>query len=303
MTPTPPAGPPPPRHEPCRLVSVVMPVRDAAETLPAALEALTTQTYTGDWEVVVADNGSRDPGAAIAAGFVDRLPLRVVDAGARSGISAARNLGREEARGELLVFCDADDQVTPGWLAAMVDAATVAEVVGGRLETAALNDPLHRSWRGEPQPPHSLARALNHLPYATGASLAVWTEVFDQLDGFDESLPFGGDDIDFCWRAQQAGHRLGLAEAAVTSYRYRTSLRAACRQAYRYGIADTYLYTRFRSDLAPPRPKHLAAAYLRLLLAGTACLRSAGDRGAWLTRVANRAGRLVGSVRNRVVYP
>ena len=64
-----------------RSVSVVMPTRNVAETVGGQLAALAAQTYTGDWELVVADNGSTDDTAPVLHRWADRIPhLRVVDA-------------------------------------------------------------------------------------------------------------------------------------------------------------------------------------------------------------------------------
>src|SRR5204862_175427 len=77
-----------------RLVSVLIPVRNAARLLPDQLNALAAQDYDGPWEVVVADNGSSDGSASVARRLAGRLPsLRVVDASGRRGAGPARNAG------------------------------------------------------------------------------------------------------------------------------------------------------------------------------------------------------------------
>src|SRR6059058_4106784 len=102
------------------LVSVVVPAYNCADTIDVQLAALAEQDYDGRWEVVVVDNRSTDDTADRARRWSDRLPgLRVVDASERQGVSHARNRGIEEARGDLIAICDADDQVQPGCLTAM----------------------------------------------------------------------------------------------------------------------------------------------------------------------------------------
>ena len=96
-------------------VSVVIPARNAARTLDAQLQALAAQRFPAEWEVLVSDNGSTDATRAVAVEWAGRIPLlRVIDASARPGASAARNLGAAAAHGELLLFCDADDVVADG---------------------------------------------------------------------------------------------------------------------------------------------------------------------------------------------
>src|SRR5438045_2944663 len=105
---------------PPRLVSVIVPVRNGARWLGQQLAALERQRYGGRWEVVVVDNGSSDGSAAVAGDWAGRLALRTVGANRRRGINVARNAGAAVACGDLLAYCDADDQVAPGWLEALV---------------------------------------------------------------------------------------------------------------------------------------------------------------------------------------
>ena len=68
-----------------------------------------------DWEVVVADNGSDDGTRACVQRWSERHPrIHLVDASARRGAAAARNIGVRSARGRLLAFCDADDVEAAG---------------------------------------------------------------------------------------------------------------------------------------------------------------------------------------------
>src|SRR3954447_18669638 len=98
-------------------ITVAIPMRDAAATIGAQLEALAAQEYDGEWEVLVADNGSTDASGQVVREFAGRLPrLRILDASERRGVSHARNLALSEARGAVLAMSDADDVVDRGWL-------------------------------------------------------------------------------------------------------------------------------------------------------------------------------------------
>jgi len=98
------------------LVSVVVPVRQGARTLGEQLEALSRQTYSGEWELIICDNGSTDGTRGRALAWQGALPLRIVDASAKKGVAHARNVGIEATRGAYVLICDADDVVDPaGW--------------------------------------------------------------------------------------------------------------------------------------------------------------------------------------------
>lgn len=97
-------------------VSVVMPVRDAAATLPAALDSLLAQTMD-DWELLAVDDGSRDASPGVLAAYARRdVRIRVLSGPAR-GIVAALNSGLDLARGALVARMDADDLSLPERLA------------------------------------------------------------------------------------------------------------------------------------------------------------------------------------------
>jgi glycosyltransferase involved in cell wall biosynthesis len=212
------------------LVSVVIPARNAAAVIAGQLGGLSRQEYRGAWELIVADNASTDDTAAVAADWAVKLPeLRVVPAAARLGINHARNVGASAARGDFIVFCDADDVATPGWLRAMVKAPRSADIVGGHPDHVALNTARVRCWRPSVRPDR-LPSVFGFLPYAVGASLGVRTEVFQRLGGFNEDYTNGGDDVEFCWRAQLASYTLGHAPDAVMCYRLRDRLWPLAKQ-------------------------------------------------------------------------
>lgn len=284
------------------LVSVVMPVRDGAELLDEQLAALAGQSYSGAWELLVADNGSTDGSLSVAEAWRDRLPrLRVVDATDRPGAAHARNVAAAAASGDLLVFCDADDVADAGWLEAMVAAAADADVVAGRIETHRLNDELARRWR--PFLAHG-SEPISHgwLPYALSANAAFRAEVFRALGGFREDYPVG-EDVEISWRAQLSSYRLRFAPDAVMHYRYRTALLPLLRQYLAYGTIGPRLYRDFQAAGMPPSPVRAAVRpWLRLLGRLPVALLSRGARGDVLRRIAFRLGRVRGSVDLHVAY-
>ncbi len=102
------------------LVSVVMPVHNAATTVARAVASVQTQTLA-DWELIVVDDGSTDATREILLEFALNDPrLRVLNI-ARHGIVAALNEGIAAANGEFIARMDADDESHPHRLAAQAD--------------------------------------------------------------------------------------------------------------------------------------------------------------------------------------
>jgi glycosyltransferase involved in cell wall biosynthesis len=289
-----------PHREPV-LVSVIIPVRNGEQTLPEELAALTKQTYDGPWEVVVADNGSTDATARVCAEWADRLPgFRVVDASDRAGSSHARNVGAAAANGDLLAFCDADDVVDEHWLAAMVAACAQHDLVGGVQEETRLNDEAIRQSRGA-RTRRALVRPLGFLPFAPTSNLGVWADVYRAVGGLDIDYP-QAHDVEFSWRAQLGGFDLGHAPDAIVHYRYRSTPKGVAKQAYLTGYDAVQLYRDYRASGAR-RPatatavRRWVASLLRIPL-----LLVPDQRIASVRLLANNAGRLVGSLKFRVLF-
>jgi glycosyltransferase involved in cell wall biosynthesis len=283
-------------------MSVVIPVRNGASTLGRQMAALArAQEPRHTWEVVVADNGSTDGTAAVAGGFGDRLPLRIVHAGRVPGNNVARNRGVAAARGHRVLLCDADDEVDPLWLVAMEAAFDAGHhLVAGPIDYRRLNPPEVRAWRGAPRA--SVGTALGFLPSGHGANMGFTRDVFDRVGGFDEEYVVGGTDTEFFWRAQLCGYRLHVVDDAIVHYRLRPSLRTLWRQARLYGAAEAHLY---RSFAAAGVPRRSAVAPIRefwWLITRLPFARTRGRWGAWLRRLGAQVGRLEGAARYRVPW-
>jgi len=280
-----------------------MPVLDGEAHIAEQLAALAAQTYAGDWELVVSDNGCRDRSVEIVRGFETQLPsVTIADARAHRGLNFARNAGANAARGDLLAFCDCDDVVSPGWLEAMVAAARGADIVGGRLEVERLNDETVLAWRPS-RPMTALVREQGYLAYAPGGNMAVWTRVARDI-GWNEGFRFGSSDHGFAWHAQMAGYTLAYAPDAVIHQRYRRTIWATARQWYRYGTSGPRLYREFRGHGMPPPDGADAWRRWKALARSIPDLwGSRAQRGAWIRTAAFRFGRVVGSIRARVFCP
>jgi GT2 family glycosyltransferase/SAM-dependent methyltransferase len=116
-----------------RLISVVMIFHNADRFIREAIESVLAQTWQ-EWELILVDDGSTDDSAAIARHFAQADPSRVRCVthpdGANHGMSASRNLGIAQARGEFLAFLDADDVWLPDMLEQQVSLLEARPDVG-----------------------------------------------------------------------------------------------------------------------------------------------------------------------------
>jgi len=239
-------------------VSVIVPAYNAATTLGDQLAALLAQPVRHRIEVLVCDNGSTDDTASLVRRWGERDGrVRLVDASARRGPAAARNIGAAAARGRVLLFCDADDIVGEGWLKRMASALLDdVEVAAGTLEGRSLNTANRYSVSWEVSGDIRLAFWPRFRATAS-SNLGVRKDVFDEAGGFDELL-LTCEDLDFCWRVQLAGHPLVFVTDAVVHSRQRDGLGAVFRQARSYAAGTRALRYKYSAiataDVDPPAP-------------------------------------------------
>ena len=96
-------------------ISVIVPVYQAERLLPQCVESVLGQTFS-DWELLLVDDGSRDGSPALCDAYATGDARVRVFHKPNGGVSSARNLGLEQARGQCIAFLDADDALVPAAL-------------------------------------------------------------------------------------------------------------------------------------------------------------------------------------------
>lgn len=278
------------------MISVIVPVRNGMPWLDHQLRALAGQRCDEPWEVVVADNGSTDGSRTLVRDWADRChAIRSVDASALRGAPAARNAGVRATKSELLAFCDADDVVQPGWIAACVEALVEADVTGGFFDFWSLN-----GYAPSGAVP-AATRQLGFLPAGLTANLAVRRDAFDAVGGFAEELR-AGEDIDLCWRLQLRGYRFMTAPKAVVAKRERADFAQMFVRAALYGRSGPILYRRHRSSGAQRNLRGAAKSWMWLAMSVPRLVHPE-RRIEWARTAGMRLGRLLGSLRQGVFFP
>lgn len=101
------------------LISIIVPVYNSANYLRRCIDSVISQIYA-DWELLLVDDGSTDGSASICDDYANKDSRIMVWHLANGGVGMARNFGLSQAHGDWITFCDSDDEMPPGALAAYV---------------------------------------------------------------------------------------------------------------------------------------------------------------------------------------
>jgi GT2 family glycosyltransferase len=210
------------------LVSAIIVNWNGAHHLRICLPSLRAQSYQS-LEIVVVDNGSTDDSAEVAREFQARwLPL-----GKNVGLAPALNRGVAVAAGDFVLFVNNDMRFEPGFVAALAEPLQKNDEIfatdgmqfnwdgseRGHLATRLVN----KRASGQPLPElvpglYFYAQEANHkTPVFMGsaASTLVRRSFFEKLNGFDNRLPLGYEDVEICWRAWLQGWKTIYVKDAV----------------------------------------------------------------------------------------
>lgn len=207
---------------PAPTVSVIIAAYNACRTLPETLESLLGQTLK-DFEAIVVDDGSTDTTAAIGAAIGDHRVRSISQPNA--GVSAARNRGAADARGEFLSFLDSDDVWMPEKLACEVAALRANPDAGLAYSWTRFIDPY-----GKPLAGTVTATAEGWVRdqlllgcfLSNGSSIMVRRDAFEAVGGYERTLRTA-EDWDFYLRVAE---RYPFVCVPVLNVLYRIDLRS-----------------------------------------------------------------------------
>ncbi len=233
-------------------VAVIVCSYNGGGTLRDCLEALDRLDYP-DYEIVFVDDGSTDNTPDVVAAWVAAREEKQPDGKKRPsfihlrqsnmGLSYARNAGAAAATGEILAYTDSDCMADPDWLYYLVGTLLAGDYagVGGPNISPPAQDWIQACVAAAPGgPSHVLLTDVvaEHIP---GCNMAFHRWAFEAIGGFDPEYRKAGDDVDFCWRLQQAGQVIAFSPAAIVWHYRRFTLRAFGKQQEGYGQAESML--------------------------------------------------------------
>jgi glycosyltransferase involved in cell wall biosynthesis len=229
------------RATPWPLVSVVVCCYNAAATLDECLRSLGALEYP-KYEVIVVDDGSTDGTHVIAEQHGVRC-LRIPN----GGLSAARNLGIEVARGEVVAFIDSDAYADPDWLYYVVCALEEhgAAAVGGPNLSPPQDGFIAQCVDQAPGNPTCVLVDNERAEHIPGCNMACRKSAFDAAGKFDAQHRAAGDDVDLCWRVLLTGGKIVYHAAALVWHHRRPTIKGYLKQQRGYGFAEAHLQRRY----------------------------------------------------------
>jgi GT2 family glycosyltransferase len=198
------------------MVSIIIPVFNQHEMTEECITAV--REHTHNYELVIVDNGSTPPIHPPFSGFIETTLIRNEE---NLGFPKAVNQGIRAAKGDVIILLNNDVIVTPGW----------AISLSSWLEDFAIVGPVTNYCAGLQKvmlPPYECREELDkeaaflakdnegmgqEVNWVIGFCMAFRKTLFDEIGPFDDSIwPCSGEEVDFCLRAKQAGHKTGIAQ-------------------------------------------------------------------------------------------
>ncbi len=233
------------------LISLIVTIKNEADSLPHLLDSIAVQTRPPD-EIVVVDGGSTDGTPDVLDSYGKRLPLTVVSQPG-ANISQGRNTAIRAARGEIIASTDAGVRLDPCWVEEIAKPFERPPIADDRRPTtnedtlSAVVDVVSGFFVPDPHGAFETALAATTLPaladirperfLPSSRSIAFRKAAWEKVNGYPEWLDYC-EDLIFDLALRDAGFRFQFAPQARVYFRPRENLRAFFKQYYRYARGD-----------------------------------------------------------------
>jgi len=230
-------------------VSVIIPVRDQPEDLLECLHSINNLNYPKDrLEIIVVDDGSQKDISPI----ITNENIRVIRHDESIGPAACRNIGAENAHGDIFAFLDADCMAGENWLKETIPFFQALKVVavGGYVDgfyKDSLLDRYEKVFSSLNMGKRLILETSTESGfYVPTANLLVTKEAFVATGGFKEGMHLG-EDVDFCWRLRDLGYSLLYVPFGSVSHKHRSHLGRMLQRRSEYGTSEAELYRTHRN--------------------------------------------------------
>lgn len=255
------------------LVSIIIPTRDRYELLKTCVDSIFAKTTYPNYEIIIVDNGSEE---LDAIEYMERLPkdkTKIIRDNGKFNYARLNNLAASQANGKILVLLNNDIEIiTPNWIEEMLGFAQQDDIgcVGARLwfpdnkiqhagvvlGIGSNADHVHKNLPRGKNGYFGRAILAQSFSAVTAACLMVRKELYDAVGGLDLEFAVDFNDIDFCLRVGETGHRTVWTPSAQM-YHYESATRGRAISAAQKARAEkeaalfqTRWHTKIKNDPA-----------------------------------------------------
>ena len=271
------------------MISVIIPVYNAARFLAETIGSVQAQTYS-NWEMVLVNDGSKDNSLAVAEEFARQDSRISVLSQPNAGVSTARNYGLAQSRGDFpyALFLDSDDLLVPGALQALlplleahpessascgflkdVDADGQPMAAEDRLEplTARRGTDGLRLVRRAPDAPLVFGDICFHNHIVTAGQVLIRKSALQITGGFDTTL-FYVADYDLWWRLVLLAGPIAVTPERVLLYRQHGASMSQVKTSRHQGSANFRVMWLTHPLVSPQQRRVMLIGYLYHCFAG-----------------------------------
>ncbi|MEM2179040.1 MAG: glycosyltransferase [Candidatus Methanomethylicaceae archaeon] len=234
-----------------QVISVIVLSKNNAKTIGKTLNSIFSAKLENNYqlEVIVVDAKSQDGTRRILRAFENKIKV-IYDEG--KGIGIARNLGVKYSKGDIICFVDGDCIVGNEHFIRIIEAFKdpsigIADVRGDvYMEKMSKIQSLEfKIWKYGRAYSDKLIR---DRAFAGGAFIAFRRKVFDEIGGFWEYPPYGGDDMDFSFRAKTKGYKIAVIHCKKSVSIPRENLKDLIKQQIGWGSGYIHLVMKYLHD-------------------------------------------------------
>lgn len=229
-------------------ISVVVAVRNEARHVRECIESLINQDYE-DYEIIVVDGMSDDGTYEILKEMQKKYGFKLLR-NERRNAAAGRNIGIEEAKGEIIAFIDGDAVASRDWLSNISKKMESKDIVGvggpdllpddappiAKIIGYVMTSPLARGGKLNPSTQHTMMEKERYVEHIPTCNLALKKDIFYEVGLFDEKF-VKGQDLELNYRLTKAGYKLLYSPSIKVVHHRKERISLFARQIYKWAKA------------------------------------------------------------------
>jgi len=226
--------------------SVVVPAYNAKATIAECIEAVLEQSVSrSQFEVIIVDDGSTDATQEIAASYGVKVLCQP-----HRGVAAARNLGVDQAHGEIILFTDADCAPAHDWIENLMRPFHDPEISGAKgIYRTRQRELVARFAQIEYEDKYDKMKKERFIDFVDTYCAGYRKSVFSKEAGFDPTFHRVAEDTEFSYRLAERGHKMVFVPQAIVYHRHVDSVWDYLERKFRGGYWGVALYRKHPGKL------------------------------------------------------